>query len=1074
MDQVEGMVVMTTTCPNCSAENPEHAKFCFECGTALPQHQEPPEVRKTVSLVFCDLTGSTALGEKMDPESLRRVISRYFDDMRAALEAHGGTIEKFIGDAVMAVFGIPVLHEDDALRAVRAASDMQDAMARLNADLERDYGVALGARIGVNTGEVIAGDPAHGQAFATGDTVNVAARFEQAAPPGQILIGEETYRLVRDWVEAEPVEPLTLKGKSEPIPAFRLVGVRGEAQENRDLATPFIGRDKELDQLVQTFDRAVAESTCRLVTVLGPAGVGKSRITTEVIKRLSGRADVIIGHCLPYGEGITFWPLAEAVKEAAGISEEEPPEAASQKIRALLPSDDEGEIIGTRLEEALGLRDAASEAQELFWAVRRFFESLAADKPLVVVFDAIQWGEPTFLDLIEYLVGWSKSQPMLIVCLARNEFLEVRPAWGTGQANAVTVALEPLSDEATQELIVSLLGGTEVPVAAKRRISETTEGNPLFVGEMLRMMIDDGILTKTEDGWTLTGDIAGVPMPGSIQALVAARLDRLDAEERQVVGRGSVIGRVFWWGAISQLTPQNLRGAVAGYLQTLVRRELIQPEQSTFPGEDAFRFTSVLISDAAYQGLAKKLRADLHEGFTAWLEKKFGDRIRELEDILGYHLERSFIYRKELGVVDERTRAIGGRAAEFLGSAGRRALARADMPAAANLLSRAVELLEIGDPARVELQLDLCSAVMETAGLEAATKIIDAAMGAATALGDRRLQAHALIQQTYFDMYTEAEEGWKNKALAGAQNAIEVFQEAGDELGMTQAYQLMAEAHWTAQEYAEVERILDTALAHAQKSGSAREEAKILGWLPYVAFWGPTPADQALKLCEAVISLAKGNRMVEAKTTFAMAGLRAMRGEFDAARNLIAAGNDLLTELGLSFSIAVNRQISGTVELLAEDYAGAEREFRAGFNALEALGDKGYLPSFAAMVGEAVYEQGNFEEADRYTKMSQEMFAADDVTSKTDWGPVRAKLMARAGDAEGAEKLGREVVKIASATDELFDHADALMDLAEVYKLIGRPDDASRCAQEALALFEKKGVTAAAERARAFVAGVAA
>jgi class 3 adenylate cyclase/tetratricopeptide (TPR) repeat protein len=1010
----------------------------------------------------------------MDPESLRRVISRYFDDMRAALERHGGTIEKFIGDAVMAVFGIPVLHEDDALRGVRAAADMQKAMALINEDLIRDHGVGLKARIGVNTGEVIAGDHSQGQAFATGDTVNVAARFEQAAAAGEILIGEDTYELVRDWVEVESVEPLELKGKSERLPAFRLIDVRDAPDAGRHLASPFVGRDKELDQLVAGFDRATSESTSHLVTVLGPAGVGKSRITSELVERLGDRSRVIVGHCLPYGEGITFWPLAEAVKDAAGVADDDDPATAAAKVASLVIGDPDAELIVQRLMEMLGLADAASEAQELFWAVRKFFEKVASDKPVTVVFDDIHWAEPTFLDLIEYLVGWSKGFPVFLVCLARNEFVELRPTWGSGMANVQTVTLDPLSEDATDQLIVSLLGGANVPVTARRRIVETTEGNPLFVGEMLRMMVDDGVLTKTDDGWSVTGDIDSIPMPGSIQALVASRLDRLDAEERQVVGRASVIGRVFWWGAISQLTPDGLRSGVAGHLQTLVRRELIQPEQSTFPGEDAFRFSSVLISDSAYQGLAKKLRADLHETFTAWLERKFGDRVREFEEILGYHLERSYTYRKELGVMDDKTRETGARAAQLLGAAGKRALERADMHAAANLLSRAVALLDAKDPYRIELQLDLSSAVMETEGPDDAVVVLDMASAAAAEIDNLRLMARARVQESILDMYAEAGEGWKEKALTVARDAIHIFEQAGDEHGITQAQLLMAEAYWTESQYAEVEKILDEALAHAQKAGSPRDEAKILGWLPSVAFWGPTHVDQALKLCEAVLGIAKGNRMVQAKTTFSMAALHAMRSEFDTARNLIAEGRGLFAELGLAFSIAHTNQMSGMIEMLARDYAAAEREFRNGYSMLEEMGDKGYLPSFAALIGEALYEQGRYEDADRFTKTSEETSASDDVMLKADWGPVRSKLMARAGDATGAEALAREVVQITSGTDEIYDHADALMDLAEVLRLVGKPDEAAAHAAESLKLFEKKGVIPAIERAKAFLAAVAA
>jgi class 3 adenylate cyclase/tetratricopeptide (TPR) repeat protein len=1056
-------------CPNCGAANPPQAKFCSECGTPLPAHEEPTEVRKVVSLVFCDLTGSTALGEKMDPESLRRVQARYFKDMTEALERHGGTIEKYIGDAVMAVFGIPVLHEDDALRAVRAAADMQQAMGRLEADLIRDYGRGVKARIGVNTGEVIAGDSTSGHGFATGDTVNVAARFEQAAPSGEILIGEETYRRVRDWVEVEPVEPLELKGKSERMPAFRLVKVLQVTGPARHSDEPFVGRERELARMGEVFNRAVEEKSCHLVTVLGPAGVGKSRITTEFVEWIADKATVATGSCLPYGDGITFWPLAEAVKDTAGVTDADAPDVARKKIRDVIGADPDAEIIVSRIETALGLVDAAAEAQELFWAVRRFFETSAAHSPMVVIFDDIHWAEPTFLDLIEYLIGWSKGVPILVVCLARNEFLEGRPTWSSGQANATTIALEPLAKEDAEELIEQLVRAAEIPLTLKRQIVEATEGNPLFVGETIRMMIDDGVLIQDGEKWKVAAGIDSVSVPGSIQALVAARIDRLDNEERQVIGRGSVIGRVFWWSAISQLTPSNLRSTVASHLQTLVRRELIAPEQSSFPGEDAFKFSSALVTDAAYQGMAKKLRADLHEAFTKWLEHKAGPRLREFEEILGYHLERAYTYRKELGALDDSGRDLAERAAEVLGSAGRRALARSDMPGAANLLTRAVNVLDDKDPRRVELLLDLFAATMETEGLEKAGETLTKAVAAAGASGDDRLKARAAIQHRFFEEYSESVAGWKDAAIATAKKSIATFEAAGDEVGLTQAYLLMAEAYWTESHYGQVERILDSALDHAQKSGSAKEETKILGWLPYVAFWGPTHAEQSLKLCEAVLKLGEGNRMVEGKTILSMAGLEAMRGDFDRARELVARAMGIFEELGLGFTHAAARQMSGLIEDLAGDPAAAEREYRLGYDALEAMGDKGYLPSFAAYVGESLYDQGRYDEAERFTTISEEMFAADDEEAKADWGPVRAKLLLRTGDEAGAIRLAQEVVSMASANDDVFDHADALMDLAEILRTVGRTPEAATAAAQGLELFEKKGVVCEVDRARKLV-----
>ncbi|HET7482661.1 MAG TPA: AAA family ATPase, partial [Actinomycetota bacterium] len=870
----------------------------------------------------------------------------------------------------------------------------------------------------------------------------------------------------------EPVEPLELKGKSEKMPAFRLVKVLQSSGPARHDDTPFVGRERELTRMQEVFSRVIEEKTCHLVTVLGPAGVGKSRITTEFVEWLEDRAAVATGNCLPYGDGITFWPLAEAVKDAAKVSDADSPEEARRKIGAVVGDDQDSEIVTSRIEMALGLVDAAAEAQEVFWAVRRFFETAAAARPLVVVFDDIHWAEPTFLDLIEYLVGWSKGFPILIVCLARNEFLENRPTWGSGQANATTISLEPLTKDDAEDLIEQLVRAAEIPLSLKRQIVEVTEGNPLFVGETIRMMVDDGVLVQDGDKWKVAGGIESVSVPGTIQALVAARLDRLDNEERQVIGRGSVIGRIFWWSAISQLTPANLRGSVAGHLQTLVRRELIAPEQSSFPGEDAFRFSSALVTDAAYQGMAKKLRADLHEAFTTWLEQKAGERLREFEEILGYHLERAYTYRKELGALDDSARAIAERAATALGSAGRRALARSDMPAAENLLSRAVNVLDENDPRRVELLLDLFAAVMESEGLEKAAQVMSSAVESAERTGDERLQARAAIQQRYFEFYSESVEGWKDSAIATAERSVPVFEAAGDEIGLTQAYLLMAEAHWAESDYGEVERLLDAALGHAQKSGSVKDEAKILGWLPYVAFWGPTHTEQALKLCEAVLKLGEGNRMVEAKTVLSIAGLEAMRGDFDKARGSVAKAMAIFEDLGLGFTHAAARQMSGLIEDLAGDTAAAEREYRLGFDALEAMGDKGYLPSFAAYVGEALFDLGRFDEAETFTSLAERSFAADDEEAKADWGPVRAKLLLHAGDGAGAEKLAREVVAMASTNDDVFDHADALMDLAEILASAARTDDATQAATEALSLFEKKGVVCEVDRAQRFLAGL--
>ena len=465
-------------CPNCGEENPARFRLCGFCGTALAPALPPQEVRKTVTIVFSDLKGSTNLGEALDPESLREVMTRYFDSMRAVLELHGGTIEKYIGDAVMAVFGLPKLHEDDALRAVRAAHGMQAALVVLNQELLAAYGVELTNRTGVNTGEVVAGDPTTGQRLVTGDAVNTAARLEQAAPANEILIGELTYELVHGFVDVETVEPLELKGKAERVAAYRLVAISAGAGRDGE-ESPLVGRDRELAILEQSLADAYVTQRCRLVTVVGEAGVGKSRLIHEFLEEHDADAVTLRGRCLAYGDAITFWPVAEAVRMAAGIADDDSPEAAQKRILDLIdPNDKEREQIAQRVAAAIGLTDAQVPVSELFWGIRRLFEALAEDQPLIVLFDDIHDAAPTFLELIDHLLESSRRVPIMLVCSARHELLEAHPEW-EGRPGTATIKLEPLTAADAELFIDRLLGETSLSANVRRRVVEAAEGNPL-------------------------------------------------------------------------------------------------------------------------------------------------------------------------------------------------------------------------------------------------------------------------------------------------------------------------------------------------------------------------------------------------------------------------------------------------------------------------------------------------------------------------------------------------------------------------------------------------------------------
>jgi class 3 adenylate cyclase len=714
------------TCPNCGEETPERARFCPVCGVAQTEVPGPQGLRKVVTIVFCDLCDSTKLGERLDPETLRQVIASYFEAMSEALNRHEGAIEKFIGDAVMAVFGTPTVREDDALRAVRAAAEMRSTLAELNDQLEQRWGVRLQARTGVNTGEVITGDPSRGEGFVSGDAVNVAARLEQTAPPDEILIGERTLDLVRDSVVVEPVPPLELKGKSEPVPAFRLVEVTdGPAERARRLDAPLIGRERELSLLREAFDRAVAGAGCELVTLVGSAGIGKSRLAEDFGASVAGEAKVVTGRCLSYGEGLTFWPLRAIVEGLVGSADDESSEQAQARIARLLEDDEDTATIVERVAGALGQSEAAAYPAETFWAVRKLLEAAAREQPLVLLFEDIHWAEPTFLELIEDLAGKTEGVPILIVAAARTDLFDVRPDFGGGVEASTKLELHPLGADQSRTLIEQLVGDAGAAADLPDRVFAAAQGNPLFVEELVRMLLEE----------------RHADVPPTIHALLAARLDRLEPAERAVVEAAAVVGRSFSGGAVLELTGADDRDELERQLSALVAKQLIEPDGSRFAGEPTFSFDHILVRDVAYQGILKGQRSELHAGFAAWLERVAGERANEYEEILGYHLERAHRYLAELGPLDERGHELATRAAARLGSSGGRALARGDIGPAVNLLERAVSLLAEDDPLRRDLTVKLGIALAESGQLSRADALLHDRIEA-----ERRGSAYVVFQ----------------------------------------------------------------------------------------------------------------------------------------------------------------------------------------------------------------------------------------------------------------------------------------------------------------------------------------
>jgi class 3 adenylate cyclase/tetratricopeptide (TPR) repeat protein len=1027
-------------CLRCGASVADSSRFCSECGAPVAASlRSRQELRKTVTILFCDVVDSTVMGEQSDPETVRHAMSRYSDEMSRIVERHGGVVEHFRGDEVMAVFGVPTVHEDDALRAVRTGMAMQRRLAVLNQELQATWDVTLACRIGINTGEVVAGDPGTGATFVTGDAVNLAKRLEQAAAPGAILIGMATYPLVRDAVTVGRREQFSVKGKREPVSAFRLQDVDATAAGvTRRLDAPLVDREAELRLLQATADASEREPPCQLITVVGSAGIGKSRLVTELLDRLDGRFRPLRGRCLPYGEAITFWPVRGIVDEAGG----------DEALAALLAGVDEGLRIAELIRTAVGRGAGAVAAEETFWAIRLFLEELARERPLVVCFDDVHWASPTLLDLIEYLAGWMRDAHVLILVLARSELLELRPTWATPRANATILALEPLSHAESDLLLARLADGVELPAETRVRIVDAAEGNPLFVEQMGAMAVEAG------------GDADELRMPPTIQALLAERLDRLSAPERMLLERASVIGKEFFHRAVMDLMPPEERGEAAGHLFSLIRKDLLQPIRSDRRG-DALAFRHDLIRVAAYDAVPKVVRAELHEQFADWLEKNFAEQIGELEEIIGHHLEQTTRYRLELGLVDSATVELALRAGTRLAAAGGRAFARGDVSAASKLLERAASLLEARPETRAEVLLQLAAVVHEQGDAIRADALLTEAGTLAEAAGDERLRLRVEIERSVLRLYLDpAIEA--RQVLEVAERVTPVFEASGDQLGLSAAWVLVANAYWFRSQYGEtMEEVLERARGYAQRTGDRRTMSWVLGTMCRVALVGPLPVDQGIRRCLTIRRQHRGEPTLLPVVDSMLAVLEAMRGRFAHARRHYRRSHVALDELGLNVQLAAFRMYAGWAELVAGHTKVAERQLRMGYEALERMGGQTYRSTTAAFLARAVLAQGRYDEAEGLTQVCEDITSDDDRVTQAMWRGTRARLLALRGDAD-AERLARESVELSLETDCLNMQADALVDLAETLRLLKRGDESMNVITQAIHRYEVKGNLASA------------
>jgi class 3 adenylate cyclase len=996
-------------CSKCGAENREEARFCDSCGAPLAEAAPAREVRKVVTVLFSDVTGSTALGERIDPESLRHVMSRYFETAKTIVERHGGTVEKFIGDAVMAVFGVPAVHEDDALRAVRAASELRGGIGDLNDELEQSYGTRLELRIGVNTGEVVTGTE---ERLATGDAVNVAARLEQGAEPGEILLGEETCRLVRDAADCEPAEPIPAKGKSEPLRAYRLRSVSAEAPARRH-GTPMVGRERQRKLLEDAFATVVAERSCHLFTILGVAGVGKSRLANEFLGALEG-AMVVAGRCLSYGEGISYWPVTEVVKQLA---------PSERDVVALGP--------------ILGEDSSAGSPQEIAWAFRKLLESRAAERPLVVVFDDLHWGEPVFLDLVEHVADLSRGAPILVLCMARPELLDRRATWGGGKLNATNVLLEPLAPEEAATLIAELDERIEPELG--ERILEAAGGNPLFVEEMVAMAAEEG------------GEVA---VPPTIQALLAARLDQLEPAERGVLECGAVEGLVFHRGAVAALAPEEPQ--VDGRLVKLVRKDLVRPEQAVLADDEAYRFRHLLIRDTAYEALPKATRAELHERFALWLGEHGADLV-ELDEIVGYHLEQAYRYRIELGPLDGAAAAIGEQAGRRLLRSAGRARQRGDSRAAQLLIGRAVEVLPEADPERRAAQVIRAQLLVEVGRFDEAETLRVATEAAAREAGDDALVARLVLVALEAEIQSKPTATIR-AALAAAEQAHAELERLGDEYGAVWALRLIGNFQGWLGNSRESERTWRRALERAERiDPRLRDEIRI--WLLWEAWWGPDPTHVGLRRCDEYLEQARGSgsRLTEATALAIRGALKAYRGSFDEAREDITAGRGLLFDLGGELWWAGTSMLQGEIELEAGDPQSAYSALAEGHRVLSGHAETGYLATVVGLRAVAALRLGRDDKAIELAEETARLAQKDDFEPHSRACLVRAIVEARRGHLDEAEDLMRRAADLIEPTDYLLLHIGLNLGRAEVAGLARRPEEEREALERALSVARKKG-----------------
>jgi class 3 adenylate cyclase/tetratricopeptide (TPR) repeat protein len=1049
-----------SACPSCGRVNQAGAKFCSECGVALAV-AEPlaREERKVVTVLFADLVGFTSRAEQLDPEDVRALLSPFYARLRAELERFGGTVEKFIGDAVMALFGAPTAHEDDPERAVRAALAIRDWVR------EEEQ---IQVRIAVNTGEALVAlgaRPERGEGMAWGDVVNTAARLQAAAPVNGVLVGERTFRQTRRVIEFRSAPPVAAKGKRDPVRAWEAVAARARRgvdipQEPR---TALVGRDRELGVLRDLLAQVLAERTPRLLTLVGVPGIGKSRLVYELWRVAEAEPELIWwrqGRSLPYGEGVSFWALAEMVKAQAGILEDDTLEAAGAKLGGMT-----AEVVGGTLEAdwvrrhlgaLAGLGDgvpAGGDRSEAFSAWRQFVEALAGRRPLVLVFEDLHWADDGLLDFIDYLAEWVGGVPLLVVGTARPELLVRRPGWGGGKPSAVTLSLAALSDADTARLIGLLRGRAVLEVGQQAALLAQAGGNPLYAEQYVQM------LAEQQAGEQL-------PVPESVRDIIAARLDLLAPAGKRLLQDAAVIGKVFWPGAVTALGGASGAGELEEDLHGLERRQFVRRERaSSVAGQTQYAFTHALVRDVAYGQIPRAARAGQHAAAAGWIESL--GRAGDHAEMLAHHYQSAL----DLARATRRDTAdLAPRARDALHRAGDRALALNAFAAAAGYYRAALALWPSDAYGqRADLLRLLGTALLPAGELQQAQAAL--AEGAEAAAAARLPALRARIRIRLAEIHA-MQGGTEEETLEECQEATAILEAEGDLEGLAEAWQLTGMARlWLGDSPAD-QQAFERAIAYARQAGSRRAQLNAGTCLVCTFMLLPVPADAAITRAEQLLQTANGEPWAEAGILIPLSLVYAYAGRIDDARAAIARIQSVYDRSGAKISWAMGATSAGHVEQIAGDAAAAEHHLREAYETYHAMGEQGYLSTVAGVLAEALYALGRIGEARQMTEEVQAVAAPGDIDAQARWRSVRAKVLARGGQFPAARALLDEASALVSQTSWAALQAETLLARAEVDRLAGAPEQAEASLRAALRISQDRHAALLSDRTAAALASL--